>query len=94
MRNCDGVHVLNRVQFVPPLTREIHALVAGFLAGDNAFRSLANLTAVSREVRQTTMPILYETLVLDDDEDEDWAYGTRVDLVAGLVLPSGWEFVK
>jgi hypothetical protein len=40
------------------------------------------------------MPILYETLVLDDDGDEDWAYGIRVDLTAGLVLPSGWEFVR
>lgn len=81
-------------QVVPPLTREIHATIAGFLAGANAFRSLAHFSAVSREVRQTIMPILYETLVLDDDGDEDWAYGIRVDLTAGLVLPSGWEFVQ
>lgn len=81
-------------QVVPPLTREIHATIAGFLAGANAFWSLANFSAVSREVRQTTMPILYETLALDDDGDEDWAYGIRVDLTAGLVLPSGWEYVR
>lgn len=79
---------------LPRLTSEIHAIIAGFLAGDNAFRSLANLGAISRDLRQATLPILYETLVLDDDGDEDWAYGTRVDVSTGLVLPSGWAFVK
>lgn len=79
---------------IPPLTSEVHALIAGFLAGDNAFRSLANFGAVSRDLRQATLPILYETLVLDEDGDDDWAYGTRVDAATGLVLPSGWAFVK
>ena len=76
------------------MTSELHALVGGFLAGDNAFRSLANFGAVSRDLRQATLPILYETLVLDAAGDDDWAYGTRVDAVTGLVLPSGWAYVK
>jgi hypothetical protein len=50
--------------------------VAGFLAGDMALGSLAALNIANREIRTVTLPVLYETLVLDKDtagnELQDW----------------------
>jgi hypothetical protein len=50
--------------------------IAGFLAGDMALGSLAALNIVNRETRTITLPVLYETLVLDKgiagNELQDW----------------------
>jgi hypothetical protein len=42
-------------------------LISEFLAGENALGSLAALNAVNREVQNLTNPVLYETVILDQD---------------------------
>lgn len=39
--------------------------VAGFVAGENAFRTLANLNVANRVVHRSTLSILYETMIFD-----------------------------
>jgi hypothetical protein len=41
--------------------------IAGFLAGESAIGSLAALNVANRETRTLTLPVLYETVVLDQD---------------------------
>jgi hypothetical protein len=41
--------------------------ISEFLAGDNALGSLASLNAVNREIQTLTNPVLYETVILDQD---------------------------
>jgi hypothetical protein len=41
--------------------------IAGFLAGDMALGSLASLNIASRAIRTVTMPVLYETVILDNN---------------------------
>jgi hypothetical protein len=39
--------------------------ISGFLAGDMALGSLAALNSVNRETHTVTLPVLYETVILD-----------------------------
>jgi hypothetical protein len=41
-------------------------VVAEFLAGAHCFGTLANLNIASHNVHDQTLPVLYETLLLDD----------------------------
>ncbi|KAJ9106690.1 hypothetical protein QFC20_004021 [Naganishia adeliensis] len=62
---------------LPNFKPSIHANIAGFLAGANAYGSLARYNAVSRVVRNATSPVLYETLILDRDDSEAVNFGDR-----------------
>jgi hypothetical protein len=55
---------------LPNLKPSIHVTIAGFLAGANAYGSLATYSSISRAVRDATLPVLYETVILDRDELE------------------------
>jgi hypothetical protein len=48
-------------------THEILSNIAGFLAGDNAFYTLACMLVANRSMQLITAPVLYETVVLDGD---------------------------
>lgn len=45
---------------------DVLGVVAEFLAGAHAFGTLASLNIASHDVHELTLPILYETLLLDD----------------------------
>ncbi|KAJ9093523.1 hypothetical protein QFC21_006356 [Naganishia friedmannii] len=78
----------------PVLTSEIHATVAGFLAGINAYGSLANLNLANHNIYHATLPALYETLVLDDDTRDYARYGAIVEGDHPVALPPGWTHTK
>jgi hypothetical protein len=44
--------------------------ICELLAGDLALGSLAALNIINRETRTLSLPILYETVVLDRDNDD------------------------
>ncbi|KAJ9103334.1 hypothetical protein QFC20_004811 [Naganishia adeliensis] len=50
----------------PSLPPEVLAVVAEFIVGQHAFGTAANPNQVSRSVHHETLPVLFETLVLDD----------------------------
>lgn len=56
---------------VPDLPLDIYGVIAEFLAGAFAFRTLANLNVANHGIRDETTPILYETVMFDGAVD--WA---------------------
>jgi hypothetical protein len=52
-------------QMIPDLPVEIIGVIAGHLAGMFAFATLASLNVTNRNVRYETLPVLWETLLLD-----------------------------
>ncbi|KAJ9094243.1 hypothetical protein QFC21_006069 [Naganishia friedmannii] len=52
----------------PRLPMELHTIIAGFLAGSNAYGSLANFNLASKAVHTETRPVLNETMLLDSKE--------------------------
>lgn len=44
---------------------DIVTLIAGFVAGSNAFGTLANMNRVDRNYHRITLPMLCETVVFD-----------------------------
>ncbi|KAJ9113051.1 hypothetical protein QFC22_006147 [Naganishia vaughanmartiniae] len=52
----------------PRLPMELLITIAGFLAGSNAYGSLANFNLASKAVRTETRPVLNETMMLDSKE--------------------------
>lgn len=51
------------------LPTDLVIVIAELLAGAYAFGSLANLNLASREIRTETLPILFETVTLDNGYD-------------------------
>jgi hypothetical protein len=78
----------------PAFTPEIHCIIAGFLAGDNALRSLADYNAVNRQLHQATLPVLYETVVWDDNTREMDTYGIEDPDAEERSFPVGWSHVR
>lgn len=50
------------------LPAEVLAVVAEFLVGQHAFGTAASLNRTSHSVQDETLPVLYETLILDDPD--------------------------
>lgn len=50
---------------LPELPTDIITVIAQFLAGCHAFGSLASLHMAKRDVRDATMPVLFETVFMD-----------------------------
>lgn len=53
---------------IPDLPLDIYGVIADFLAGSFAFGTLANLNVASHFIREETLPVLYETLLMNDEE--------------------------
>lgn len=77
-----------------PLTSEMHCIIAGFLAADNALLALANYNIANRQVHQATLPALYETVVWDDNTREMDAYGIQDPDAPERSLPVCWSYVQ
>jgi hypothetical protein len=60
--------------------------VAGFLAGDQAYRTLANLNQCSKLVSAETLTILYEKVVWEDDTAH-W-------IVDKGRVPDAWSYTR
>lgn len=73
------------------ITIEIHSRIAAFLAGDNAYGSLASYNVANRLIRQTTIDTLYETVVLDAEHVPNFTSGVRVH---GKYIPSGFKCTR
>ena len=58
---------LQRVSQIKRLSPALFLLIARFLAVDTALGSLAALNLADREVRAITLPVLYETVIIDQD---------------------------
>ena len=54
---------------IPDLPFDVHGVIAQFLAGSFAFGTLANLNVASRMIQEETLSVLYETLLIDDEEN-------------------------
>jgi hypothetical protein len=54
---------------VPELPLDVLYVVACHLAGTHAFGSLANLHLANHDVAETVLPVLYETLLMDNEEN-------------------------
>jgi hypothetical protein len=66
--------------------------VSKFLAGDDAFRTLASVNVASKSVKQATLPVLYNTVIWEDGNDY-W----RCDHLATATsryFPSGWQHTR
>jgi hypothetical protein len=50
------------------LPYEIYTVIGEWLTADNALRTLAHLNQASKAVREETLPVLCETMRLEDDE--------------------------
>lgn len=81
------------------LTPEIHTLIAGFLAGANAYASLAAYNVVDRGVREVTMPVLWEVVMMDRAPEpegkgggEGLGGGGEGDGEGGFVR--GWQYTR
>lgn len=48
------------------IPHDVISVVAGHLAGDNALKTLANLNIASQGVRDETLTILYEAVMMDN----------------------------
>lgn len=79
-------------------TPEIHATIAGFLAGTNAFRSLASYNIANRATYQATLPALFEVVVLDGplpaSEDEESGTGKGSWTRRGVKRNRGWRYTQ
>ena len=53
----------------PELSLDAIAVIAECLAGDHAFGSLASLHLANHAVREETMPVLFETVLMDKVEN-------------------------
>lgn len=51
---------------LPNIPTEVLIIVAEFLAGDRAFGTLAALHMADREMQMEILPVLYETLFMDN----------------------------
>lgn len=73
---------------MPHLPYETFTIIAEFLAGSGAFGTLANLNVADRVMRMETLPVLYETVLLDNVEKleyyKDWTF----------TLPLGFKYTK
>lgn len=45
---------------------DVFGVMSEFLAGDNAVGTLASLNLANRAIREETLPVLYETVLLDN----------------------------
>lgn len=53
---------------IPDLPLDVYGIIAEFLAGSFVFGTLANINVASRLIQEETLPVLYETLLIDDEE--------------------------
>jgi hypothetical protein len=70
----------------PQLPTELIVVIGEFLAGSFAYGSLANLNAATRAVHEETLPVLFDTVVWDDDKK--WWIHEK-----GRV-PDGWKYTR
>lgn len=80
-----------------PLRRQTFPLeaivtVSEFLAGDNAFRTLASLSLASKSVREATLPVLYHAVIWEDGKDH-WSYDDLA-TPTSRYYPSAWQHVR
>lgn len=61
-------------------------MVAEHLRGDSSLSSLAALNRTSRDIHDSTLPMLYETVRLNTEED----FVRSV----GFGIPSGWRYAR
>jgi hypothetical protein len=65
----------------PRFSPAILMIIAEHLISAKAFATLASLNAASRAVKESTMPVLYESVLLDHGEDQErvtrWLAGDR-----------------
>jgi hypothetical protein len=74
------------IQHVPEVPTEIWGTIAEFLASDDGIFSLPQLNVASRETFEGTLPVLYETVKLRDEE----AFTRSI----GNVNLKGWKYTK
>jgi hypothetical protein len=80
-RNPDQPFLL---QVKARLPVKLIAIIAEHLIGDHAFGTTASLNLVSRAVRTETLPILFETLLLEPDGVEQYHSCSPADLPVGF----------
>jgi hypothetical protein len=88
-------HSLSFCSQTPYLPVEILGIVAEHLIGQHAFGTAASLNRISRKVHHETLPVLYETLLLDRPQRES-AWDPRSGYARPLPLwapGGGWEKV-
>jgi hypothetical protein len=72
----------------PDLSVDVITVIAEHLAGLYAFGTLASLHLANHAVRQETLPVLYETVLMDDVEKLPYYKdGTQVN-------PVGFRYTK
>lgn len=78
-----------------PLPIKILGIVAEHLIGQHAFGTAASLNRISRKVHHETLPVLYETLLLDRSQWESgWEPRSGYARAMPLWAPGGgWEKV-
>jgi hypothetical protein len=54
---------------VPELSLDVIYVIACYLAGDHAFGTLAALHLANHDVAETVLPVLYETVLMDNDHN-------------------------
>jgi hypothetical protein len=69
-------------------------VVAEFLAGAHAFGTLASLNIASHNVHELTLPILYETLLLDDFENLTYYRERNCSIPAGCLYTRSVEVYR
>ncbi|KAJ9106693.1 hypothetical protein QFC20_004024 [Naganishia adeliensis] len=78
---------------LPMLTTEMHTLIGGYLAGDNAYATLAAYSTVNRKTRQALLDTLFETVVWESYKSVEQAFGIRASR-GKLLFPAGLKHTK
>jgi hypothetical protein len=70
------------------LPADLFILVTEFLAGDHAFDTIANLNVTCKHLHKETLPVLYETLLMEKFAQQPTSAETA------KVLPEGVKYTK
>jgi hypothetical protein len=76
----------------PSLPSEVLAVVAEFLAGECALGTLASLNVINHDIHEETLPVLFETVLLDRFTNDTALLGCF--RPGDKVVPKGYRFVK
>lgn len=72
----------------PDLSLAVITVIAECLAGNHAFETLASLHLASHAVRKETMPVMYETVLMDNVVNLPYYKdGTQIN-------PTGFRYTK
>lgn len=75
-----------------PFPLELIVTVSEFLAGDDAFQTLASVNVASKSVKEATLPVLYHAVIWEDGKDH-WSYDDLA-MVTSRYFPSGWQHTR